>query len=441
MPSKIQSTDYPYFPFRIASSAENRKRIVSPYTNGRGYLNDSAELLLKLCNGSLSFGEITDELSKIYSLPGEKIIGPAGKFICRLTSDGLIWVRDQKMSWYDVPPPQTVFWEITSECNLKCLHCVVSADKKLDGELCTQSCCNFIDELKAFGIRDLVLSGGEPLIRDDFYHIARYARSRNIAVQLATNGVLVTGKVAKELKKLDISVQVSLDGSNAEIYGRFRGCKKAFPKVIRGIENLVNEGVDLTIGTVFSNHNLDDIPDMLKLVERHGVKIFRLIPFIPSGRGKINRDLEPGSSKVKEITRYLYEMRGKVPFTILPLEFENVFSEPLCKQIDPLKPSECGGAISYCTVTPEGDVLPCHYFYGVEADNIKERPFKWIWRQSRFLNYFRSLKIKDIEGYCRQCRWLADCRGSCKAANLSYGELFKSNRHCWLVEENANFES
>ena len=440
MPAKIEYTDYPYFPFKISESTQNCRKIVSPFNDGEGSINISAEVLLKLCNGSRSFQEIITEISTIFQSPEKKIKEPAGQFLNRLASEGIIWIRREKMSWYNVPPPQSVFWEITAACNLKCLHCVVSAGDRIDGELDTQSCYNLIDELKNFGIRDLVFSGGEPMIRDDFFKLVRYARNRNLEVQLATNGLLVTSSAAREFKEMNISVQISLDGSDAEIYGRFRGNKSAFNKAITGIENLVNEGVDLTIGTVLSNHNIDDIPEMLKLVERYGVKTFRLIPFIASGRGKENSSLEPAQSKVMEITRFLYDQRDKVPFIILPMEFENLFKDPLCKTIDTTKPSECGGAISYCTITPEGEVLPCHFFKGVDADNIKEKSFQWIWRQSRFLNYFRSLKISDIEGYCKQCKWLADCRGSCKAANFSHGELFKSNRHCWLVEENTTFD-
>ena len=428
---------YPFFPFRIIANGNNEMKILSPYTNGGLNINRSAASLLELCNGSLSLSEIVSEIAGVDPAGEKRISELASGFINELASDGLIWIRREKMKWFNVPPPQSVFWEITAACNLKCLHCVVSADKKLEGELCTQSCYNLIDEWKQFGVKDITFSGGEPLIREDFFKLARYARDRGLVIQLATNGILVTQAVAKQIKELNMSVQVSLDGSNPEIYGRFRGRKESFGKALEAIRHLVKEDVDLTVGTVLARHNIDDIPAMLKLVQEEKVKTFRLIPFVPCGRGKENKDLELSPGEVKKVTQHLYSMRGSVPFTILPMEFEHLFKPPGNINVDPSTPSECGGAVSYCTVTPEGDVLPCHFFEGVLADNIKEKPFPWIWRQSRFLNYFRSLQVNDMTGYCRSCKWLGECRGSCKATNFSRGKLFSSNLHCWLVAENS----
>lgn len=432
---------YPYFPFKMYNNQPNEIRIFSPYDDNDIIINQSAAIFLKLCNGSRSQTEIVKILCSHFKSSEKEIRSHVNKLVLDFEGSGILWVREAKMRWFDAPPPESIFWEITAECNLKCLHCVVSADKKQDGELSTFEGLNLIQEWQRMGVHDITFSGGEPLMRKDFFELAHAANKQNFTIGLATNGTCITPSIANELKKLNVNIQVSLDGSDAEIYGKFRGHKKAFEKATKGIELLSSAGHDITIGTVISNHNIDDIPEMLNLVQDFGVKHFRLIPFIPYGRGRDNSNLELAPERVREVSSYLIEERKTRPFEIMTLEFEHTFSAPPSNKIDLSQPSECGGAIHYCTVTPEGEVLPCHYFEGVYADNVKEKSFSQIWKSSRFLNYFRSLQISDIEGFCKQCDWLPVCRGGCKAANFSHGTLFHSNRHCWIASKNVQTES
>jgi len=290
-------------------------------------------------------------------------------------------------------------------------------------------------------VRDITFSGGEPLLRKDFFDLASAAKQRNLELSLATNGTLITPTVARKIRELGFDVQISLYGSTPQVYKQVRGNAERFDDVITGIRNLLSEKVNLTTGTVLTRNNVDDIPDILALVEQLGVPAFRIIPFIPSGRGRENRELELDPSEMRQVYANLREKRASVSLTILPLEFECTFSPPSTEPVDSSRPVECGGAIHYCTVTPTGEVLPCHYFEGVAADSVQNRPFMEVWQQSRFLNYFRSIEIGDIDGCCRQCGWLSECRSGCRATNFSNRDMFGSNHHCWIVKENQMNET
>lgn len=429
--------NYPYFPFRIAPNGDKDIKVLSPYAGDEIKINRSAATLLKLCNGSRSMDEIVATLCDKFQSTKKETMDLAESFIDKFTERGVVWVKNEKIRWFDAPAPESIFWEITAECNLKCLHCVVSADKKQSNELSTKEALTLIDQWQAIGVSDITFSGGEPLMRDDFFELARATKYRGLTVGLATNGLCITPSIAAELRELAAGIQVSLDGSSSEVYGGFRGSEQAFYQAVNGIDNLVEAGNEITVGTVISKHNLDDIPKMLDFVENHGVKYFRLIPFIPFGRGEANSELELSPLQIKEVSAYLIEERKKRTINIMTLEFEHTFNDPPAYKIDSSRASECGGALHYCTITPKGEVLPCHYFEGVDAQNVKEQPFSEIWRGSRFLNYFRSLKISDVKGYCGECEWLPVCRSGCKAANFSKRSLFNSNVHCWVVSENA----
>jgi radical SAM protein with 4Fe4S-binding SPASM domain len=386
----------------------------------------------------MSIEEIIAALCSRFQTERNKIAELTHSFIEDFADMSLIWIKNEKMRWFNPPAPQSIFWEITAECNLRCLHCVVSADKKLEGELSTEEAYRLINEWRTMGVRDISFSGGEPLLREDFFDLAKAAKMLGFNIQVASNGTLVTPSIAKDFKNLDMSVQVSIDGSTADIYGKFRGRKDAFAQAVNAVDILLKAGIDIIIGTVVTKHNVDDLPDMLNLVRTLGAKHFRLIPFIPYGRGRQNKELELDPCEMKEAIKFLIDKRKDVPFDILTMEFEQTFQEPPTYGIDSSQPSACGGAVDYCTITPLGEVLPCHYVEGVKADNVKDHPFNWIWGRSRFLNYFRSLRISDIKGHCQQCRWLAVCRGGCKAANFSHGDLFQSNRHCWVAAEHES---
>ena len=267
----------------------------------------------------------------------------------------------------------------------------------------------------------------------NFFAIAKKVRELGMSIQVATNGTLVTPQVAQALMDLGAQVQVSLDGSTAEIHDFLRPGQNAFNRSIEGIRALVAAGHKITIGTVLSNRNIKDIPAMVALTQQLGATTFRLIPFIPKGRGQLNKDMEVPRAQVKEVIQYLHGMRGWRGLNIAPLEFEEMLFGGICPDLPaPERPLKCGGAIAYATITPIGEVLPCHFFEGVRADNVQSSAFRDVWLHSRFLNYFRHLRVSDLHGNCSTCTWLPRCAGSCRAVNHAKGDLFGGNFACWV---------
>ena len=144
-----------------------------------------------------------------------------------------------------------VVWNSTRTCNLKCRHCYMSSDaKKYQNELTTAEAKQFIDDLADFNVPVLLFSGGEPLIRPDFFELADYAAKKGVRPTLSTNGTLITPEVARKIKDIGVGyVGISLDGLR-EVNDKFRGKAGAFEAAMNGIKNCV--AVDQRVGLRFT---------------------------------------------------------------------------------------------------------------------------------------------------------------------------------------------
>lgn len=425
----------PYFPIKLARDGTGWV-MRNPITDMTSVLNEAAYRLVASCDGYRTLEEITAELSQAYHSDSQKLLSMSAPVLKILSEEGMLWWRRRRMKWWHLGPPAGVLWDLTRRCNLYCQHCVVDSARLRYGELSLAECCRLIDEMAGFGVRQLILSGGEPMLRRDFLNICSYAVEHGLFLQIATNATLITRASAACLATLKAAAQVSLDGSRPDMHDIFRGVPGAWRRAIRGIGYLRAAGVPVTLAAAVTTINIEDIPNLYRLAIDLGAETFRVLPFVPYGRGARSRDLEVTPEQMRTLTERLRESRKLLGLNIAPMEFECCFEPPPVAEADSQTHVGCDGAIAYCTVTSSGDVLPCNYFSGVQAENVREHEFEWIWHNSRFLNYFRSLVVGDIDGACQSCGFLSSCRGSCLAANFAHGNLFQSNCHCWIATSN-----
>jgi AdoMet-dependent heme synthase len=130
-----------------------------------------------------------------------------------------------------------VAWEITRNCNLECIHCRAAATKgPYTGELDTKAGFKLLDQMAELGEPIVILTGGEPLLRQDIFEIAKYGTKKNLRMVMAPNGTLITDKIADKLVESGIKrISISLDGASKESHDKFRGVKGAFDGALNGI--------------------------------------------------------------------------------------------------------------------------------------------------------------------------------------------------------------
>ena len=122
-------------------------------------------------------------------------------------------------------------WEITLRCNSKCIHCGSRAGSARSDELNTEEALKLVKELHSCGYKGVALMGGEPLVRKDWFEIAKEVKKYKMDLSIVTNGLTVVENIQK-LKNLDVDcVSLSLDGGKPETHDYLRGIKGAFEKI------------------------------------------------------------------------------------------------------------------------------------------------------------------------------------------------------------------
>jgi len=183
--------------------------------------------------------------------------------------------------------PRLIFWEVTKGCNLRCIHCRATATELSSPlDLPTAKAREIIEQISGYASPILVLSGGEPLYREDIFDLAGYATARGLRVALATNGTLVTKKVARRLVDAGVKrVSVSLDGADAETHDSFRGIPSAFENALIGLRNLRAMGMSVQINMTIARHNAHQLPAVLELAKQVGADALHTFLLVPVGCG------------------------------------------------------------------------------------------------------------------------------------------------------------
>lgn len=417
--------------FFLKPGKGNSYQVFNPVDNTEYELNYIGYRILEHCDGSLEPEEIADRLIRDFALAKSDAVDYINVFLDEMYRLGMIaWRQEKYESYRNWGAPSTVFWDITGECNLRCVHCYNFEGKHHENELSTPEVKRSLEEMSGFGVKNISFSGGEPFARKDMPEIIQHAAGLGFdTVGVSTNGILLDRDIVRNLTAPKLNIQISIDGDDSNTHDMMRGVKGAFESAIHSIRILLEEGVNTSVCTTATKLNVERIPGIIRLMGDLGVKNYRVQGVVPMGRGKKNADLRLTPGRMKELVEYLEKRNIQVS------SYNVTLKPPPAGPVNLCDSGVCSAACSVCSITPEGNVVPCTYFWGINGDNLRDHSFQWIWENSSVLNYFRSVRLNDIKGLCRDCKWLPVCHGGCKAENYSNGDMFGSSHSCWVAEE------
>ncbi len=305
-------------------------------------------------------------------------------------------------------PVTFVQWLVTAGCNFTCEFCEASAGAAGPDELSTAEATAMIDDLAQMGVRRLVFSGGEPLIRKDLFDLAEHAGAKGLQLGLVTNGFLVP-RLWRRIKPLPLYLYfTSLDGLR-EHHDTLRGTG-SFERVLEGLDLAASKGVPARmINTVVRADNLGVLAEIREIVRSSSANSWRLTPVANVGRAFGDTSHALDGEGLREVVAFLRETRAT-----MNADFGE--SHTYIGQLDgglPVgKPFFCGAGLTRASIMADGSVLGCHQVYDTRfaEGNVRDRPFSEIWR-----NEFKRFRAPVEHPSCAGCEHQAGCRSGCWA--------------------------
>lgn len=350
--------------------------------------------------------------------------------------------------------PPVVIWNLLRRCNLTCKHCyATSADSVFRDELDTEEALKVIDDLHAAGVRVLILSGGEPLLRDDIFLLSDYAREKSFFVALSTNGTLINdGNIEQIAAARYDYVGISIDGLEA-VHDDWRQLKGSFAASMHAIDLCRQHGIRVGLRTTLTQNNYPQIPALLALMREHDVQKFYLSHLNYSGRGKRSRKADAHHQMTRDAMHQLFEQAWDDVQSGRETDFVSGNNDAdavlLLQWVEARMPEHrdrleqmlrawggnaSGGGIA--NIDNIGDVHPDTYWWQHTVGNVRRQSFRELWldKPEPLLTELRQ-HPRAVTGRCADCRWLSICNGNTRTRAWAEGNLWGEDPGCYLSDQ------
>ena len=348
-----------------------------------------------------------------------------------------------------------VVWNCIRRCNLKCIHCYATATDAVEPlKMNTNDGEKFIDSLADFNVPVILFSGGEPMMREDLFHLAGYAREKGLRVAISTNGTLIDETAAAKLKQTGfVEVGISLDGI-ADNNDRFRGHKGAFEEAMVGIRSCIAQGLRVSLRLTLTKFNHEELPAIFDLVEEESIDRVCFYHLAYSGRGDNLRKHDLSHEQTRQAVDTICErtvdlhVRGKAKEILTVANHaDGVYLFLKLKETDPERAETAlsllkmnGGnnsGIKIGAVDDTGNVHPDQFWWHRTLGNVKDRKFGEIWTDGSD-EVFKGLKDRKsmLNGRCGRCKFLSICNGNLRVrAEAVYDDVWADDPACYLTDE------
>ena len=393
------------------------------------FFTEECYKLIMDCDGvtDIEWSKLTDNQRSIYE-------HWVKNHIIRRAKKGDELLPYQKYRYYNARYKQTIQWSITGRCNYKCKHCFMSAPHAVQGEPTWDELMTMLDAFDRCGIRNLHITGGEPMVRADFWDLIDEINKRDFVIDtIYSNGLLVTDDFLDRLEDKGImpNFQFSFDGVG--FHDWMRGVDGAEKIVLDAINRCVKRGCFVSISMVLCKESVGCIRESVNLLASLGVSHVKIGSASPLGEW--TNEPEHFLSKEELFEAFLeyiphYFEDGK-PVSI---GLEGFFScdvpdgKPYAlheKNIDVKlfpRAQMCGHVRREMYVSPQGNILPCMSMVGGPIEqqfpNMLKTPLEEILDKDSVYMDIVSFTVEDYMKHnpeCRKCEYKKDCCGGCRA--------------------------
>jgi len=332
-------------------------------------------------------------------------------------------------------------WEVTSACNLHCIHCHAAGGKGARDELGTTEAKQLLDQLAEVpAFRMVAFTGGEPLVRPDLFELLAYSRALGFTNTMATNATLIDDSTARRLRRCGVVIAaVSLDGFDAETHDFVRAQQGAFDAALDGMRALRRAGILLQVNVTAMQYNLSQMDPLMDLIEELGAGILLVYQLVPVGRGRgigqavldvdANERLVRFIADAQQRSEAIMEPVASPQYWAFLLQRAGIRDGPLLQLAETVFHG-CAAGRGFVYIKPNGDVWPCP-FVEVACGNVRDRPFATIWADSPVLEDLRA-RERRLQGQCGECPYRRLCGGCRGRAWATHGDYLAQDDSCFL---------
>jgi radical SAM protein with 4Fe4S-binding SPASM domain len=339
---------------------------------------------------------------------------------------------------FHLSSPILVMLEITRKCNVQCKHCYIKGGPPRENELTTDELFKLLKKLSEMKVFHLIITGGEPMMRDDFIEIVNYATDLGFWVSVYTNATKFEEPLLKKINnKRNLEFVIGIDG--------FKNLKTrdVSPEDIKNNINLVrNLGLKISLDYTFTKHNINDVFEVIDWANTNNYNIL-FTDLVPLGNARYNQELLPKKNDVKKV------LEAHKKYELFKLEQWKESNQGVQDTSNPFylmyviegTTKQCKGSRCLAYISSNGDVYPCSnaaaenmYF----ADNVREKDFSEIWENC--FSEMRKIKWDDFKR-CDNCDFnkkLKDyqfCKLRCPVlSNIIHGDKFICGGTPYLIK-------
>ena len=304
--------------------------------------------------------------------------------------------------------PKVVVWESTRACNYACAHCRAVAQKQPDPhQLTTQEALNMVDQIAAFCKPIFIISGGDPLQRNDVFVISSYASQLGFRVVMSPSGSDLSEASFEKMKQSGVQmISLSLDGATAIMHDSFRRVPGAFELVMKNITLANAVQFPFRINTTVTQHNYQNILSIHKTAIEQGAVEWDVFMLVPTGRGTIDMEITP--QQYEETLQTIYQLSVSSPIPV-KVTCAPQYTRIVAQQTNKEKLAGSRGCMAgngFCFVSHIGDVFGCG-FLPLRAGSIRQQSLKEIYQKSSLFIELRNHHL--LKGKCNKCPYNITC--------------------------------
>ena len=321
--------------------------------------------------------------------------------------------------------------EITNRCNLNCLGC--GSDSKNitnPNELSTSEWFQAIDELNQLGARKIVLSGGEPTLRDDVVKLIIRICTLKMEYAIISNGFVLPSNILETMREYPpYAFGVSIDGKPAT-HNRLRGKKNSFSKLLGTIISLQKEGIPISVNTTIHKENYQELPRLANFLKERRIYGWQIQLAMPFGRMKENKELVLSQKEFAWVCVFVAKASEALPE--IRIAAADDFAYAPAGVIRDGEWGGCSAGLSAIGIDALGNVKGCLSMTECQPEgNLRKKSLTEIWRDENNFAYNRKFKLDNLTPECQKCEKALICKGGCNSQSYSMTGKFNQSPFCF----------